>query len=254
VRRRGDGDGAGILEEDRTLRVVVADQHRLILLAMATVLEDADGVELVASTNRGTAVVPLVNEHAPDVVILNAKLPDIDGLLVLERLRRHFPAVKVVIFDEDSRLLETARERGACAYISKHIDPSLLAEALHEAVASDEFVSLGFPEQAELSPPPGLTNRELAILKTVAAGHTNKQVAAALFVTEQTVKFHLTNIYRKLDLRSRTDAARFAHQHGLAENSYLVGSEAAAPSSEPGAEGRVAGNTPAISRPGMNLA
>jgi len=237
VRRRGDGDGAGI----RTLRVVVADQHRLILLALATVFEDADGVELVASTSRGSAVVPLVNEHAPDLVVLNAKLPDMDGLLVLERLRKHFPDVKVVVFDEDARQLDSARERGACAYISKHIDPSLLVEALHDAVDGDEFVIRGFPEQAQLAPPPGLTSRELAILKTVAAGHTNKQVAAALFVTEQTVKFHLTNIYRKLNLRSRTDAARFAHQHGLAENVYLVGAEAGSPGSDAGT-GRAPGS------------
>jgi DNA-binding NarL/FixJ family response regulator len=238
VRRRGDGDGAGF----RTLRVVVADQHRLILLAIAKLLEDADGVEVAATTDRGTAVVPLVNEHEPDVVVLNARLPDIDGLLVLDRVRKHFPEVKVVVFDEDARLLETARERGACAYISKHIDPSLLVDALRAAVEGNEFVSLGFPEEAQLAPPPGLTNRELAILKTVAAGHTNKQVAAALFVTEQTVKFHLTNIYRKLNLRSRTDAARFAHEHGLAENAFLVGAEAAAPVSDPGPVGRAAPN------------
>jgi NarL family two-component system response regulator LiaR len=221
----------------RTLRVVVADQHRLILLAMAKLFEDADGVELAATTDRGTAVVPLVNEHEPDVVVLNAKLPDIDGLLVLDRVRKHFPEVKVVVFDEDARLLEAARERGACAYISKHIDPSLLVDALRAAVEGNEFISLGFPEEAQLAPPPGLTNRELAILKTVAAGHTNKQVAAALFVTEQTVKFHLTNIYRKLNLRSRTDAARFAHEHGLAENAFVVGAEAAAPGSDPGPVG-----------------
>jgi DNA-binding CsgD family transcriptional regulator len=128
----------------------------------------------------------------------------------------------VVIFDEDARLLEQARQGGACAYISKHIEPAQLAPALHQAAASEQFLSLGFPAQSEPRPPRGLTNRELAILKAVAAGQTNKQIAAALFVTEQTVKFHLTNIYRKLDLRSRTDAARFAYHHGLAESSYLI--------------------------------
>jgi DNA-binding NarL/FixJ family response regulator len=204
------------------LRLLVADAHRLTLLAIAALLEDVEEIQLVASTTQGTAVLPLVNEHRPEVVLLNASLPDFDGLLVLERLRKHFPAVRVVIFDEDARLLEQARQGGACAYISKHIEPAQLAPALHQAAASEQFLSLGFPAQSEPRPPRGLTNRELAILKAVAAGQTNKQIAAALFVTEQTVKFHLTNIYRKLDLRSRTDAARFAYHHGLAESSYLI--------------------------------
>jgi DNA-binding NarL/FixJ family response regulator len=179
-------------------------------------------------------------------------LPDVDGLVVLDRLRKHFPSVKVVIFDEDARLLESARERGARASISKQIEPAQLAAALREAAAAASFVSLGLPEHPPPQPPRGLTNRELGILRAVAAGQTNRQVAAALFVTEQTVKFHLTNIYRKLDLRSRADAARFAYHHGLAENSYLLGSETAPPYSSAG--GRSGSNATPTTRPGINLA
>ena len=204
------------------LRLLVADAHRLTVLAIAALLEDVEDIDLVASTARGTEVLPLVNEHRPEVVLLDASLPDFDGLLVLERLQKHFPTVRVVLFDEDTRKLEQARQAGACATICKQIEPDQLAPALHQAATSDHYLSLGFPTPTEPRPPRGLTNRELAILKAVAAGQTNKQIAATLYITEQTVKFHLTNIYRKLDLRSRTDAARSAYHHGLAESSYLV--------------------------------
>jgi DNA-binding NarL/FixJ family response regulator len=196
------------------LRVLVVDDHRLILRAIRDALDEGDEFEIVAETRFGVEVLPLVGHHRPDVVLLDAEMPDISGLIVLERLRQRFPDTDVVMLsDSGGAVIELARERGARALILKQIDPEIFLDAVREALSSPE-------EQPVLSVE--LTARELGILSLVAAGKANREIAHELFITEQTVKFHLTNIYRKLDIQNRTEAARFAFEHGLAKNPYLI--------------------------------
>jgi DNA-binding NarL/FixJ family response regulator len=196
-----------------------------MLAAVRRALGRADNVEVVGEVDDATKVIPVVGELRPDVVLLDIRMPQLDGLTCLERLKRLYPDVAVVIlstFAGDEHL-EAARDRGASGYIVKTVDPLGLAAMIAEAVQSPEFVVFrpASPDPEQTGEELGLSERELAILRAVARGLTNKDIGRELWVSEQTVKFHLRNIYRKLDLNSRTEAARYAIGHGLATGSRL---------------------------------
>jgi DNA-binding NarL/FixJ family response regulator len=142
-----------------------------------------------------------------------------DGLACLGQIRKRHPQVKVVVLSvfSDPEHIQIALRRGACGYIVKSIDPLDLPSALRQAYEGTVYHALGLPEadESSVARSAGLTEREIAILSAVARGLSNQAIGKELWVTEQTVKFHLTNIYRKLDVANRTEAARYAYQHGL---------------------------------------
>ena len=145
-----------------------------------------------------------------------------DGLTCTELIRKRHPDVKVVVLSvfSDSEHIQGALKRGAVGYIVKSVNPCDLPSALRQAVEGTVYNAVGFPEQTEdtVAKAAGLTEREISILRAVARGLSNGAIARELWVTEQTVKFHLTNIYRKLSVANRTEAARYAYQHGLVES------------------------------------
>ena len=199
------------------LRVLVADDHRLMLAGLRRALAASEGIEMVGAVDVGSQVMPAVARTHPDAVLVDVRMPEVDGLTCLERVRRHYPAVAVVVLSAytDAEHIEAARTRGAAAYVVKTISPLDLPAILRDAVAGKPFSVHGLPEHTR-GGTDGLSERELAVLKAIARGLSNKQVASELWVTEQTVKFHLRNIYRKLDIANRTEAARYAYRHGIA--------------------------------------
>jgi DNA-binding NarL/FixJ family response regulator len=204
------------------MKVLLADDHRLMIAAVRTALEREDDVEVVDATIEAAKVLPLVAEHGPDVVVLDVLMPQIDGLAILERIRARFPAVKVVLLSasEDESLGTRARHLGASAFVHKQIDPQELAPILRRALESDEFQPVGIGAGAtELAAEAGMTKKERLVLDALARGLSNQQIAQELWVTEQTVKFHLSNIYRKLEVRNRTEAAQHALRRGLVRKS-----------------------------------
>lgn len=214
------------------IRVVIADDHRLMLAAITTALEQAEGIEVVGEALSGSQVLPLVAKTDPDLVVLDIRMPEMDGLTCLDRLRQRYPRVKVVMLSatDDPHLIESALSRGASAFVLKHIDPRDLASALRQACDGSVFRTLGEAsrDNGAAAKEAGLTTSELRILKALAAGSSNKEIAKDLWLSEQTVKFHLRNIYRKLDVANRTEASRFAYQHGLVGNPLLDESAPAA--------------------------
>ncbi len=149
-------------------------------------------------------------------------MPKMDGLACLSLLRKRFPKVKAVVLSvfSDPEHIQAALKSGACGYIVKSIDPRDLASALRQAMEGTVFHALGMPEGdgQQAARGAGLTEREIVILQAVARGLSNRAIGRELWVTEQTVKFHLTNIYRKLDVSNRTEAARCAYRLGLVES------------------------------------
>jgi DNA-binding NarL/FixJ family response regulator len=149
-------------------------------------------------------------------------MPQMDGLQCLAKIRKDFPDVKVAMLSvsQDPELIQTALKRGANAYIVKTVDPQDLPGALRQAMEGNVFTTVGVSgdpgEQAAKEA--GLTDRELVIVRAVARGLSNEAIAKELWVAEQTVKFHLTNIYRKLEVSNRTEAARYAFEQGLVEH------------------------------------
>src|SRR5262249_45902611 len=149
---------------------------------------------------------------------MDVRMPEIDGWGCLELIRRRHPDVSVLLLtalpEED---VEQGIERGAAGVISKCVDLANLADAVRRAAAGETVGLLGF-RSLEQEPDLGLSPRELSILRALARGRSNRQIARELFIAEQTVKFHLTNIYAKLDVPNRTGAARLAYEKGLSDS------------------------------------
>ena len=205
----------------RRLKVLIADDHRLMLHSIRLALDADDEIEIVAEADSGAKVLPFIGQTGPDLVLLDVRMPGMDGLTVLERIRERYPQVRVAMLSgvDDPSVIQAAFDRGAAAFIVKHIDPRDLPSALRQAVDDTVFQPLGLLERAPSSAADeaGLTKRELTILEALQTGLSNKQIAEKLFLAEETVKFHLTKIYRKLDVGNRTEAVRYAYEHGLGE-------------------------------------
>jgi DNA-binding NarL/FixJ family response regulator len=202
------------------VRVVIADDHRLIVDGIKRSLEASDDFEVVGEASSGAQVLPLVSRTNPDLVLLDLRMPGADGLTCLSRIRKQHPNVKVVILSvsTDESVIQTVLKRGASAYIVKTINPIDLPSALRQAMEGTVFSAIGLPEKNDPARVAGLTERETAILAALARGLSNEAIGKELWVAEQTVKFHLTNIYRKLGVSNRTEAARLAYQQGLVES------------------------------------
>jgi DNA-binding NarL/FixJ family response regulator len=204
------------------MRVVIADDHRLVLDGIRRALEADGGFEIVGETQSGTQVLPLVSRTSPDLVLLDLRMPNMDGLACLDEIRRRHPDVKVVMLSASTSpdLIDTALRRGASAYILKSVDPDDLPSTIRQALDGNIFSTAGLPDSSEPAgaKAAGLTDREITILRSLAQGHSNEEIAKELWVAQQTVKFHLTNIYRKLNVKNRTEATRTAYQLGLVES------------------------------------
>jgi DNA-binding NarL/FixJ family response regulator len=206
------------------VRLVVADDHRLLHGVLVDRLE-ADGFDIVGSVRKGSQVLPLVARVRPDAVLLEWDLPELDAARVIERLRVGFPEIVSIVLAGEARpsSVERALAAGANAYISKEIEPALLGSEVRRALTERTLTPIGVAEAPQLDGRAGqLTEREIEIVRLIAEGSSNAETAQQLFITEQTVKFHLTNLYRKLGVANRTEAAIFARSHGLLDRYELV--------------------------------
>jgi DNA-binding NarL/FixJ family response regulator len=202
------------------LKVLLADDHPMIIAGIRAALEAEKDIEIAGEATTGAQVMPLISRAPPDVVLIDLRLPEVDGLTCLERIRKKYPSVKVIIFSavEEPGQVARALHSGACAYVVKRIDPGDLAAVIRQAVAGSFFCFGGLNDGAGgiAQNDAGLSERETEILGGVARGLSNRAIARELWLSDQTVKFHLHNIYRKLDVGNRTEAAKYAFDHGLA--------------------------------------
>jgi DNA-binding NarL/FixJ family response regulator len=204
------------------VRVVLADDHRLMLDGVRRALEADGGFEIVGTTQDGSKVPALVSRTRPDLVLLDVRMPQLDGLACLDEIRGRFPEIKVVMLSASTsrELVDTAFRRGASAYLAKSVDPGDLPATLRR-VMDGSWAGMTFAEEGAPRTGPagaGLTERETSIMRAVARGLSNDEIAKELWITQQTVKFHLTNAFRKLGAKNRTDAARLAYEQGVIEN------------------------------------
>src|SRR5664280_408664 len=219
--RRRSADDSGPLGK-KLLRVAIADDHRLMLDGIKRALETAPDIRVVGEAMTGEDLLALVPRVRPDVVILDMRMPKGDGLSTLQVLQKKHPDLKVIMLSmfDDPENIEKALGYGAAGYVVKSINPLDLASTIRGVFEGTVYHPRGVSggggaEAAPPAAPGGLTTRELAILKLVAEGLPNLDIASRLFVTEQTIKFHLSNIYRKLGVGNRTEATRYAYRNGL---------------------------------------
>jgi DNA-binding NarL/FixJ family response regulator len=210
----------------RQLKVLIADDHELMVEAVRIALsQQEDEFDVVSTTSRGTQVLPLIAQTDPDIVLLDLRMPGMDGLACLEQIRKRHPHVKAIVLSglEGSEVMRSAFNLGATAFIHKHIDPRDLPSALRQAVQGTVVhQTFGAVEDDEnLARSAGLSEKEIAILSALSEGLSNREIAKRFWLAEQTVKFHLTNTYRKLQVGSRTEAVHAASERGLIVNPVI---------------------------------
>ncbi len=200
------------------MRILIAYHHGLVRAGIRRVLTD-DGFTVVGEAHDGSELETLVERTRPDALFLDLELPDMDALGRIQQLRGRFPDLQIVVSStsDDPAFIQAVFRRGVCGYLLKNIAPRDLGSAIRQAVEGTAYHALGLavPESDTAVRLAGLTRRETEIVRAVANGKSNKEIAAELWVSVQTVKFHLTNVYRKLHLSNRTEAARWALRHGL---------------------------------------
>ena len=202
---------------------VLLDPHPLWLDAVEQVLERI-GTDVVGKATAPEQALSLVEAKQPDLLVSEIEMPigQLDGLTTLSRAKEQVPNLRLVVLSmyADQAHINAALEVGANAYVIKTAHPDDLASAIRQAFDHSIYLAGarvgGMPSRAEsVEEKVGLTKRELEILRLVSQGHSNVELAGMLWVTEQTVKFHLSNIYRKLDVSNRTEASHWAQVHGL---------------------------------------
>jgi DNA-binding NarL/FixJ family response regulator len=220
VRFLGDGEGA--------IRVAIVDDQRLFTMGLSGLVDMLPGVEVVGVAYNGEEAVALCRQEEPDVVLMDISMPKMDGIDATREIKDLLPQTAVIILtghEEDEHVFEGIKA-GAQGYLLKDSEPEDLARAIHTVYAGDTIIA---PDLAQkmlrtfegsrsrspgLAPPP-LTERELEVIKALAQGMSDRQIANSLGISEKTVRNHTSNIYRKLHIFDRTQAVIYAVREGV---------------------------------------
>jgi DNA-binding NarL/FixJ family response regulator len=205
------------------IRVLIADDHPLILAGIRRTVERYDDIELVGEARTGPELIALIERRRPALVLTDLWMPGLSGVELVAAIRHRWPQLKIVVLSasEEPATIDAALHAGANAYALKSADTVDLALLLRQVSSATVFLAPTPPARPaaagrQRSALPGLTDRERSILAAVASGMKTAAISRELWISEHTVKFHLTNIYRKLGVSNRAGAIRYALEHDLA--------------------------------------
>jgi DNA-binding NarL/FixJ family response regulator len=216
------------------IRVLIVDDDPLVRLALATMLGGTDDVLVVGEAGDGADVAGAVDRHAPDVVLMDIRMPEIDGLVATERLRERTDAPHVIVlttFDADDHVLRALRA-GASGFLLKDTPPPQILHAIRRVAAGEPMLSPTVTRRliAHVADPAAssrrdearallsrLTDRERQVALSIAAGRSNAEIGRELFLSVATVKAHITQVLLKLELNNRVQIAMLAHDAGLTD-------------------------------------
>jgi DNA-binding NarL/FixJ family response regulator len=223
--------------EREPVRVVLADDQRLVRESLGTLLGLLDGIELVASAADGEEALALAERHRPQIVLMDLRMPRLDGIEATQRLRERQPDVHVIAlttYADDESVLGALRA-GARGYLTKDassddiraailtvaagdaaLDPAVQHHVVAALASGDRETGRGCCERAAADLPDGLTPREAEVLALIAQGLTNAEIAERLIVSQTTVKSHINHLFAKAGLRDRAQAVNYAYRTGLA--------------------------------------
>jgi NarL family two-component system response regulator LiaR len=209
------------------IRVLVVDDHAIIRKGMRAVLDLVSDMELVGEAENGKQAIKMDQELTPDVILMDLMMPEMDGIACIKEIKARRPAVNILVLTNfaGEDMIFPAIKAGAMGYHLKDSSPEALIDAirqvnhgvasLHPSIAKKVLDELHNPEKKQLSEDP-LTQREVEVLKLIAQGHENKDIAEQLVISDATVRTHVSNILGKLHLASRTQAALYALREGFA--------------------------------------
>ncbi|MEU6717213.1 response regulator [Nonomuraea purpurea] len=215
------------------IRVLVADDQALVRAGVRMLLQATGDMEVVGEAEDGAEAVRMAERHLPDVILMDLRMPRVDGLEAIKRVLAARPGTRIVVlttFAEDANVYASLRA-GAVGFLVKDDDPERMVDAVRRAAAGEQLLApsvlrrvverfLAAEEQAASPAPPGLTERELEVLALVGTGLSNAEIAEELHVGVTTVKTHIAAAMEKLGLRNRIQAAVVAHRTGLVDASF----------------------------------
>ncbi len=205
------------------MRVVVADDHKVVRAGIRELLADEPDIEVVGEARNGREAVELALTHRPDVVVMDINMPELSGVEATRQIRAAAPTVRVLVLTayQDDPYIYGLLDAGASGYILKTAEGADIVRAVRATAAGQSAIDPAVAPRliARVTQPAtqndGLTERELEVLRLVARGQTNKQIGAALQISDRTVQNHLANIYAKLGAASRTEAVTIGLQRNL---------------------------------------
>jgi NarL family two-component system response regulator LiaR len=210
-----------------SIRVLIADDHAIVRKGLRALLATEPDIQVVGEAGDGAEAIAQVHALNPDVILMDLVMPRLDGIEATRRIVEQYPRAHILVltsFAADDKVFP-AIKAGALGYLLKDSGPDQLVQAIHQvhrgepslepAIARKVLYELSHPPRQPATPDP-LTERELDILRLVAQGHSNREIADRLVIAEMTVRTHVSNILSKLHLASRTQAALYALREGLA--------------------------------------
>ena len=220
------------MSADSKIKVVIVDDHTLFREGIKKILALEKDIEIVGEAFDGEEVISVLNRCEPDIMLLDVKMERVNGLQVLPRIVEQFPVLKVIILTAQVSSAESVKaiRDGARGIIMKHAASEFLIKGIRKVAEGELWAdsstmtqvvdSLSRKYRVDRSPEKGrkeLSDREIEVVTLVASGHRNKEIANKLFISEQTVKTHLSNIFQKLEVNDRLELALYAMRNGLVE-------------------------------------
>ena len=211
------------------IRVLLADDHSIVRAGLRRIIEDSGEMEMIAEAADGREALRKAHEHLPDVAVIDISMPNCDGLEVIRLLHNDYPKLPILVLTmhEEGQYVVRAIEAGAMGYITKQSAPEQLVKAIRRVHDGHRYLTDEAAEALALrvakgthgrSPLDTLSMRELQVLRRLALGNTNREIARAYHISIKTVDTYRSRILKKLDLRNNADLSRFAIQNGLIES------------------------------------
>lgn len=205
------------------IRVLIVDDHAIVREGLRTLLSEEEELDVIGEASNGAEAVGVIATHRPDVVLMDLMMPVMDGVEATRRVRQQTPASRVIVLTSfrDDQLVQDAIRAGATGYLLKDVLKGDLLSAIRRAARGEPVLhpeaQAALMRQASAPPSPlqGLTEREVDVLRLIAQGHSNREIADTLYLTEGTVKGYVSTILSKLNVQDRTQAALLAVKHGL---------------------------------------
>lgn len=208
------------------IRVLLADDHSIVRAGLRRIVEESGDMEVIAEASDGREAIRLVHDELPDVAVIDISMPGLDGLEVVSQVQRHYPELPILILTmhEEGQYVVRAIQAGARGYITKQSAPEQLVRAIRKVFSGSRYLTDEAAEalalqvargSGEQSPLDSLSMRELQVLRRLAMGHTNREIASAYGISIKTVDTYRSRLLKKLNLRNNAEISRFAIQNKL---------------------------------------